>query len=165
LNKWYFDELYGTVVVGGTHAVTKILRWFDNNIIDGIVNGSASWTRAIVFGYNDHVKEQKLSASVFITLGGILSVLVAFFVGQWFWMQHEFVTAILMAILTGALSFFFFWAGAGKFDLHVVDGLVNGVAYISGFFGIILRKFQTGKVQTYIVFVLLGVMLLFYVFR
>jgi len=165
LNKWYFDELYGTVVVGGTHAVTKILRWFDNNIIDGIVNGSASWTRAIVFGYNDHVKEQKLSASVFITLGGILSVLVAFFVGQWFWMQHEFVTAVLMAILTGGLSFFFFWAGAGKFDLHVVDGLVNGVAYISGFFGIILRKFQTGKVQTYIVFVLLGVMLLFYVFR
>ncbi len=165
LNKWYFDELYGTVVVGGTHAITKILRWFDNNIIDGIVNGSASWTRAIVFGYNNHVKEQKLSASVFITLGGVLSVLVAFFVGQWFWMQHEFATAVIMAILTGGLSFFFFWAGAGKFDLHVVDGLVNGVAFLSGFFGIIFRKFQTGKVQTYIVFVLLGVMLLFYIVK
>ena len=165
LNKWYFDELYGAVVVGGTLAVTRVLRWFDNNIIDGVVNGTASWTRAVVFGYTDHVKEQKTSASIFLILGGLVSVMVAFFVGQWFWAQQAIVSAIIMALLTGGLTFFFFWAGAGGFDLHVVDGLVNGVAYFSGFFGMIFRKFQTGKVQTYIIFVLLGVMVLFYVFR
>ncbi|MBI4810449.1 MAG: hypothetical protein HY800_03230, partial [Ignavibacteriales bacterium] len=165
LNKWYFDELYGAIVVGGTHAVTSILRWFDNNIIDGMVNGSASWTRAVVFGYTDHAKEQKISASVFLILGGFVSIIVACFVGQWFWVQQAIVTAIVMALLTGGLTFFFFWAGAGRFDLHVVDGLVNGVAYFSGFFGMIFRKLQTGRVQTYIVFVLLGVMILFYVFR
>lgn len=164
-NKWYFDELYGAIVVGGTHAVTRILRWFDNNIIDGMVNGSASWTRAVVFGYTYHAKEQKISASVFLILGGFVSILVAFFIGQWFWVQQAIVTAIVMALLTGGLTFFFFWAGAGRFDLHVVDGLVNGVAYFSGFFGMIFRKLQTGRVQTYIVFVLLGVMVLFYVFR
>ncbi|NBC65334.1 MAG: hypothetical protein GVY07_06710 [Bacteroidetes bacterium] len=39
-NKWYFDEVYNMVFVGGTIILTKILRWFDENIIDGIVNGS-----------------------------------------------------------------------------------------------------------------------------
>ncbi|MBI3766647.1 MAG: NADH-quinone oxidoreductase subunit L, partial [Ignavibacteriales bacterium] len=46
LNKWYFDELYGAVVVGGTLAFTQVLKWFDNNVVDGIVNGTASWTKA-----------------------------------------------------------------------------------------------------------------------
>lgn len=165
LNKWYFDELYGAVVVGGTHTVTRILRWFDDNIIDGLVNGSASWTRAVVFGYTEHVKEQKVSAKLFLWFGGLVSLLITFLVGQWFWLEGSILTALIMAILTGGLTFFFFWAGAGGFDLHVVDGLVNGVAYFSGFFGMIFRKFQTGRVQTYIVFVLLGVMVLFYVFR
>ncbi|MDZ7717641.1 MAG: NADH-quinone oxidoreductase subunit L [Balneolaceae bacterium] len=40
-NKWYFDEMYDKVFVGGTLLLTRILRWFDENIIDGIVNGSA----------------------------------------------------------------------------------------------------------------------------
>ena len=46
-NKWYFDEFYNTVFVGGTLAFSNFLRWFDNNIIDGIVNGSASITRGV----------------------------------------------------------------------------------------------------------------------
>ncbi len=45
LNKWYFDELYDSVVVGGTLACTNMLRWFDNTIIDGIVNGTGSLTK------------------------------------------------------------------------------------------------------------------------
>jgi NADH-quinone oxidoreductase subunit L len=165
LNKWYFDELYSAVIVGGTLAVTRILRWFDNNIIDGIVNGSASWTRAVVFGYTDHAKEKKVSASIFLMLGGIVSVVVAIFVGQWFWAQHSLITTVVMGVLSGCLTFFFFWAGAGGFDQQVVDGLVNGIAYFSGFFGMLFRKTQTGRVQSYIVFVIIGVMVLFYVFR
>ncbi len=165
LNKWYFDELYDKMVVGVTLGFTNILRWFDNNIIDGIVNGTGSWTKAIVFGYSDHRKETRYSSLIFILFGSLLSILVAFFTGQWFWAQDAYVTAIIMALLSGALSFFFFWSGAGGFDKHVVDGLVNGIAYVSGFFGLILRKFQTGRVQTYIVFVLFGIMVLFYIFR
>jgi NADH-quinone oxidoreductase subunit L len=165
LNKWYFDELYGAVVVGGTLAFTRLLRWIDTNIVDGFVNGTASWTRAVVFGYTDHAKDKKRSASVFLLLGGAVSILVAFFVGQWFWAQHAIVSAIVMAFLTGGLTFFFFWAGAGGFDKYVVDGLVNGVAYVAGFFGLVFRKFQTGRVQTYLMFVLIGLMVLFYMFR
>lgn len=165
LNKWYFDELYGAVIVGGTLVVTRILRWFDNNIIDGIVNGTASWTKGIVFGYTDHAKEEKAGATALLIIGGVVSVVAAIFVGQWFYGQHALVSAIVMGLLTACLTFFFFWAGAGGFDQRVVDGLVNGIAYFSGFLGMLFRKTQTGRVQSYIIFVILGVMVLFYVFR
>ncbi len=48
---------------------------------------------------------------------------------------------------------------SGLFDNKVVDGLVNLTAYITGFFGMIFRKFQTGKVQTYLVMVLTGIII------
>jgi NADH-quinone oxidoreductase subunit L len=54
---------------------------------------------------------------------------------------------------------------SGKFDNVVIDGLVNLTAYLSGFSGLVLRKFQTGKVQTYIVFVVFGVMAFYFAFR
>lgn len=46
-NKWYFDELYNKAFVGGTIVLTKILRWFDETIVDGFVNGSAYVTKII----------------------------------------------------------------------------------------------------------------------
>jgi len=104
LNKWYFDELYNGTVVGGTILLSRALRWFDNNIIDGIVNGTAALTRG--------------------------------------------------------------WSSlSGWFDNHVVDGLVNFSAWFTGLLGRGTRKIQTGKVQTYIVFALLGVIIIFFAFR
>ncbi len=43
---------------------------------------------------------------------------------------------------------------SGRFDSIVVDGIVNFLAYLTGLFGLMLRKVQTGRVQTYIAFVL-----------
>ena len=103
-NKWYFDELYNGVIVEGLLGVTRVLRWFDNTIIDGVVNG-AGWITKMV---------------------------------SWF---------------------------GGKFDSGVVDGLVNATAYVSGATGLLLRKVQTGKVQTYVIFAVLGVMVFYFVFR
>ncbi|NLE62024.1 MAG: NADH-quinone oxidoreductase subunit L [Planctomycetes bacterium] len=37
-HKFYFDELYGLVLVGGTHAIKAILYAFDKWIVDGMVN-------------------------------------------------------------------------------------------------------------------------------
>jgi len=103
LNKWYFDELYHATFVAAALGISKAFRWFDNVVIDGVVNGSAYLTKITSFT-------------------------------------------------------------SGKFDNVVIDGIVNLVAYITGFFGLLFRKIQTGKVQTYIVFVLLGVVVIFYVF-
>lgn len=104
MNKWGFDDLYNGLVVGGTHLLTRILRWFDDTIVDGAVNGSGEATKVTSFA-------------------------------------------------------------SGRFDDRVVDGLVNMTAYVSGVGGLLLRKFQTGKVQTYIVFAVMSVMVFYFVFR
>jgi len=104
LNKWYFDEIYQSTIINGTTALSRILGWFDNTVIDGIVNGTATISRG--------------------------------------------------------LSYFI-----GKFDYIVVDGIVNLLAYVTGFFGLVFRKMQTGRVQSYIIFVLLGLVIVFYFVR
>jgi NADH-quinone oxidoreductase subunit L len=48
----------------------------------------------------------------------------------------------------------------GRFDLTVVDGIVNGVASIITLFGRGVRKLQTGFVQGYIMVLVLGVIFL-----
>lgn len=98
-NKWYFDELYDATAVAATIGAAKVMAWFDNTIIDGIVNGAATVTR----------------------IGSVIS---------------------------------------GKFDSIVVDGMVNFTAYTAGFFGMLLRTVQTGKLQTYIIFAVIGLMAL-----
>jgi len=104
LNKWYFDELYEKwVVVPGILLLTRILNWFDGNIVDGAVNGAAK------------------------------------------------VTVVISRI-------------SGWIDKYIVDGLVNFSAYFAGFAGLVVRKLQTGKIQTYVALVLLGVVVLFYAF-
>ncbi len=54
---------------------------------------------------------------------------------------------------------------SGRFDNIVVDGLVNFMAYLSGFIGLIFRRFQTGKVQTYIVMVIFSLVILLFIFK
>jgi NADH-quinone oxidoreductase subunit L len=46
-NKYYIDEFYQATVINGTLALTRIAAWFDANIVDGIVNGSASVVKMI----------------------------------------------------------------------------------------------------------------------
>jgi hypothetical protein len=74
------------------------------------------------------------------------------------WVVTEYV---LFGLAVAALSFFLLFAGIGGFDTKVVDGMVNLVAAVSGFFGVLLRFIQTGKVQTYLLFVLFGVLMFF----
>jgi len=45
LNKWYLDEAYDKTAVNGTLNFSSILSWFDNKIVDGLVNGSAIVTK------------------------------------------------------------------------------------------------------------------------
>jgi NADH-quinone oxidoreductase subunit L len=44
LNKYYVDEVYNAVFVGGTLLLSRALAWFDATIVDGIVNGVARLT-------------------------------------------------------------------------------------------------------------------------
>ena len=102
-NKWYFDELYKATAIGGILALSKALSWFDNYVIDGLVNLSSYITR----GFSHLI---------------------------------------------------------GLFDDYVIDGAVNLVSTFTGFCGSMLRKTQTGIVQSYIVFVLIGILIIIYFF-
>ncbi|MFN8533148.1 MAG: NADH-quinone oxidoreductase subunit L [Dehalococcoidia bacterium] len=51
----------------------------------------------------------------------------------------------------------------GWFDANVVDGVVNGIAALFGGLSDLLRRWQTGRVQYYGVFLALGAVLLFVV--
>jgi NADH-quinone oxidoreductase subunit L len=52
-----------------------------------------------------------------------------------------------------------------KFDHYVVDGAVNLSAYLSGFVGLFFRKFQTGKVQSYVLFAVVSLLILMFVLK
>jgi hypothetical protein len=155
--------------VQSTIVMTQILHLFDARVVDGLVNGTASWTRAIVFGYQNHWKEKHLGARVFLALGIVIAAWTGWSVGEWLlagsagWWGS--VGAVAAAGAAGLLALYLFWAGAGGFDKHVVDGTVNLAAYLSGFTGLVFRKFQTGRVQTYIVLAAFGVIVLYYALR
>ncbi len=104
LNKWYFDELYNGVLVNGVLLLSRILRWFDTYVIDGLVNGAGLFARGLSFV-------------------------------------------------------------SGKFDTYVIDGLVNFSARFSGAVGLVFRKTQTGRIQTYVVLALFSVMVFYFIFR
>ncbi len=103
--KWFFDEVYEQwIVVPIVLILSRAMAWFDNNIVDGAVNGLARLTE---------LKSR----------------------------------------------------GAGLFDKYVVDGGVNAAGFTVGFFGLVFRKTQSGKVQTYIALALVGIVVLMYAFR
>lgn len=96
-NKWYWDEIYDATLIKGSMLISKILSWFDANIVDGIVNGVATVFRKFAFA-------------------------------------------------------------SGGFDKYVVDGMVNFTAFTVQTTGAVFRKIQTGKVQTYLVLVVVAVL-------
>ncbi len=63
---------------------------------------------------------------------------------------------------TGKLTLFISWANE-RFDTYVVDGAVNGTGYLSMFFGRTLRKIQTGQLQTYALVVFFGAVVFLFI--
>ncbi|MDE3059201.1 MAG: NADH-quinone oxidoreductase subunit L [Bacteroidota bacterium] len=176
LNKWYFDELYHATAVAGTIGFSRLLAWFDNTFVDGIVNGTARWTLALTLGVkrNWEVEDQakgmegKREAVVYLFFAALLSVYVGWAAGSAAWHGAGMGAAVgkgIIALIVAGGTFFLLHAGVGGFDNKVVDGTVNLTAYLAGFFGLMLRKIQTGRVQSYILFVLIGVMVFFFLFK
>lgn len=100
---WYFDEIYDRVFVNGLFLLTKISRWFDEHVIDAIVNGTA------------------------VVIRGISTV------SSWI-------------------------------DTNIVDGLVNATATTADRAGGLLSYIQTGRLQTYLVYIVFSFLVLFILF-
>ncbi len=52
----------------------------------------------------------------------------------------------------------------GIFDNVVVDGMVNLTAKVTGIFGLGVGKIQTGRIQTYVILAVIGLITLIYIF-
>ena len=169
LNKWYFDELYDATVERGTWALTRAFRWFDNTIIDGIVNGSASWTRALTLGTRRNWEEGKFASLVYLGVAAVVSLYVGWVTTSALLPEQltagSIVSSGLLGLAVAGLAFFLMYVGVGGFDNKIIDGMVNLVASIAGIVGILARRIQTGKVQTYIALALFGVLVFFLWFR
>jgi NADH-quinone oxidoreductase subunit L len=45
--KYYVDDFYSNVIVGGVKKLGLVLGWFDAHIVDGVVNGAAAFVRRL----------------------------------------------------------------------------------------------------------------------
>ncbi|MBI5464555.1 MAG: NADH-quinone oxidoreductase subunit L [Ignavibacteriales bacterium] len=168
-NKWYFDELYEFVFVEGTKGLARAYAWFDNKIIDGIVNGTARWTMGVTQGAKETWEEGNIGAVAYVLLTGLIAAFTGYAVAMD--LQPNNATLLMhmeygvLGLGVAGLTFFLFYVGVGGFDNKIVDGMVNLIAYLAGFFGILARKIQTGRVQTYIALALFGVMVFFMWFK
>ena len=78
-HKWYFDEVYSALLVRPAMAVAGWARWFDTNVVDGLVNGVGKSGLAVsrVHGFFDRVIVDglvNLVAGVWYSIGSWLRV-------------------------------------------------------------------------------------------
>ena len=73
INKWYFDELYDMLFVKPAHFVAAIVSWFDKQVIDGLINNLASWTRGLA-GIDDLIDRYFVDGLVNLTAAWIWSL-------------------------------------------------------------------------------------------
>jgi NADH-quinone oxidoreductase subunit L len=71
------------------------------------------------------------------------------------WIDTNIVDGIVNGVATLTRNFAF---ANGSFDKYVVDGAVNFTAFFVQTSGAVMRKIQTGKVQTYLVLVMVSVL-------
>ncbi len=169
LNKWYFDELYQVIFVKGIDVIASAIRWLDDVIVDGIVNGIAKWTVAVTNGVKYTWEEGKTGSFFYLAVFALLSLFIGWQVASEFLIQGGGLAVKIAYGLIGlgvsALAFFLFYIGVGGFDDKIVDGFLNLFVFIAGMTGRFLRSLQTGKIQTYLVFVLFSVMVFLLWFR
>jgi NADH-quinone oxidoreductase subunit L len=100
-----------------------------------------------LFSFNKWYWDEMYDATV-IRFSMVISKMLA-------WFDAKIVDGIVngVAIMTRNFAF-----ANGSFDKYIVDGLVNFTAFFVNTTGAVLRKLQTGKVQTYIVLALFAVL-------
>jgi NADH-quinone oxidoreductase subunit L len=65
LNKYYFDHLYTDVIAAGTKGpVARGVNWFNQNVIDGVVNGAGRLSTAAGRWVYTHVDQQVVDGAV-----------------------------------------------------------------------------------------------------
>jgi NADH-quinone oxidoreductase subunit L len=65
VNKYYFDHLYTGVIADGTKGpIARATYWFDQNVIDGVVNGAGRLSTALGRFVYDRIDQQVVDGAV-----------------------------------------------------------------------------------------------------
>jgi NADH-quinone oxidoreductase subunit L len=78
-----------------------------------------------------------------------LAPLYRFSLNKWYFdeLYHRII------VIPGVATAYAFWRVV---DVKVIDGIVNGVAWLTGLLGLIIRPLQTGFVRNYALYLLIG---------
>jgi len=78
-----------------------------------------------------------------------LAPLYRFSLNKWYFdeLYHRII------VIPGVAMAYAFWRVV---DVKVIDGLVNGLAWLTGLLGLIIRPLQTGFVRNYALYLLIG---------
>jgi NADH-quinone oxidoreductase subunit L len=114
-------------------------------------NMSKQMVRLYTFSYRKWYFDEIYQATVVNGTVGLAKLLA--------WFDLYVIDGIvnLFHVISRGLAYFI-----GHFDNIVIDGIVNLIAKITGLLGAIFRKFQTGRVQTYVIFVIIAIIVLIY---
>ena len=104
-NKYYVDEFYQATVINGVLGLMRLLRGFDEKVIDGIVNGTAVVTKGFAFlsGWIDTLFVDGMVNGVAALCRGIGDGLRRFQTGRIQAYAYAIVTGIVILILAGML--------------------------------------------------------------
>ncbi len=125
LNKWKFDELLRCHCCRRHYRHARLGRWFDNRIIDGIVNGIGSWTRGRDAGHEAQLGGTgNISPIVYMIVTAGLSLYVGWVVGFGLMPAEATIGAIAGYVVLGlavsrvAPSSSSMWASGGFDNQH-----------------------------------------------
>jgi NADH-quinone oxidoreductase subunit L len=145
VKKFYFDELYGAVLVGGLMALKTVCNWIDVYIVDGIVNAVGWVVRALAMLAGDIFDRAGAATSPAPaeqeTTGrglGFLAVLV--------------VAVSTTVLLADGLYRTAVWVLVAAWLVLGIDGIVNDLARGALQIADAVRRPQTGRIRNYVLF-------------
>jgi proton-translocating NADH-quinone oxidoreductase chain L len=112
-NKWWFDELYDVLFVKPSHLLGAVAAWFDKNVLDRIIDGSAKVT-LVISRYDDWFDR--------LFVDGLVN---------WFGKWTHGVGLSLRRLQTGSVR---------QYAMFVVVGTVVLFILVSGFLGVASGK-------------------------
>jgi NADH:ubiquinone oxidoreductase subunit 5 (subunit L)/multisubunit Na+/H+ antiporter MnhA subunit len=109
LNKWWFDELYDFLFVRPSHFVARLAAAVDRRWIDGLIDGSARFTRGFAVVWDRLGDHLVVDGSVNAFAGGVYGL------GVW-----------LRGVQTGRLRQYVMFVAAGALAIFVIISFFRG---------------------------------------
>lgn len=145
VKKFYFDELYGAVFVGGVMGLKSICNWLDTYIVDGLVNAAGWLVRALAM----------LAGDIFDRAGAATSPAPAMeeTTGRGLGFIACIAVAISTTVMLAAGSYrAAVWVLVAAWLILGIDGIVNDLARGALQIADAVRRPQTGRIRNYVLF-------------